>query len=83
MIGEAVDTLLTLGWGLLAWIVLTSLAAALALHAVIAVAWWTVRATWRALRRPLSGPSWARGRLQARRIARARVKPPHDYQEAA
>ncbi|WP_171108629.1 MULTISPECIES: hypothetical protein [unclassified Streptomyces] len=80
MIAEAVDTLITLGWGLLAWIVLTSLAAALALHAVIAIAWWTARTLWRAIRRACRRPSWARRPLAARRIAR-RTRP--DYEEAA
>ena len=35
MIAEAIDTALTLGWALAAWIVLVSLAAALALHTVL------------------------------------------------
>jgi hypothetical protein len=40
VIAEAIDTVLTLGWALAAWIVLTALAAALALHTVlVAVAW--------------------------------------------
>lgn len=55
MIAEAVDTAITLGWALAAWIVLVSLAAALALHTVIAVVWWAGRTTWRALRGPRRG----------------------------
>ncbi|MEY9995850.1 hypothetical protein ABIE67_007882 [Streptomyces sp. V4I8] len=51
VIAEAIDTVLTLGWALAAWIVLTALAAALALHTVIAIAWWAGRAAWRACRR--------------------------------
>ncbi|MFD6324223.1 hypothetical protein ACFWOL_15435 [Streptomyces sp. NPDC058442] len=76
MIAEAIDTAITLGWALAAWLAVLSLAAALALHAVIAIVWWTVRALWRGL----GGPSWARSRWQARRIARA-TRP--DYEEVA
>ena len=50
MIADAIDTALTLGWALAAWIVLTALAGALALHAVIAIAWWAGRATVRAVK---------------------------------
>ena len=59
MIADAIDTALTLGWALAAWIVLTALAGALALHAVIAIAWWAGRATVRAVkaaRKALSAP---------------------------
>lgn len=35
MIGEAVDTAVTLGWALAVWVVLLALTAALALHAVV------------------------------------------------
>lgn len=48
MIAEAIDTVLTLGWALAAWIVLTALAAALALHTALAIAWWAGRAVFRA-----------------------------------
>ncbi|GAB2731588.1 hypothetical protein [Streptomyces bullii] len=76
MIAEAIDTAITLGWAFLVWLVLVSLAAALALHAVIVIVCWTVRALWRGL----EGPSWARNRLRARLFAR-RTRP--DYEEAA
>ncbi|MFF5980880.1 hypothetical protein ACFY78_18745 [Streptomyces olindensis] len=75
MIAEAIDTAITLGWAFAVWLVLLSLAAALALHAVIAIVSWTVRALWRGL----GGPSWVRSRLAARRYARAT----RDYEEAA
>lgn len=75
MIAEAIDTLFTLGWALLAWIVLTAIAATLALYSVIAIAWWTIRALWKGL----SSPSWARNRLRARRYARSK----REYREAA
>lgn len=48
MIAEAIDTVLALGWALAAWIVGLALAAALALHTVIAIAWWAGRAAFRA-----------------------------------
>jgi hypothetical protein len=59
VIAEAIDTALTVGWALAAWIVLTALAAALALHTVLAVVWWAGRATVRAVkaaRKALSAP---------------------------
>lgn len=58
MIAEAVDTVVTLGWAFAVWIVLCALAVALAVHTVIAVAWWTARAMRRLTgpRKALSGP---------------------------
>jgi hypothetical protein len=56
---ELIDTAITVGWALAAWIVLTALAAALALHTVFAVVWWAGRATIRAMkaaRKALSAP---------------------------
>ncbi|AMW11637.1 hypothetical protein A4E84_20345 [Streptomyces qaidamensis] len=76
MIAEAFDTLITLGWGLAAWIVLLALAATLALYAVLASVWWSLRALWRGLGRP----TWSRNRLRARLYAR---RTRHDYEEAA
>ena len=80
MIAEAIDTAITLGWALLVWVGLLSLAAALILHAVIAIAWWTLRGLWRAARaawRDTGGPTWARSRIGARRYAR-RTRPTYD-----
>ena len=51
MIAEAIDTAITLGWALAAWIAVLALAAALALHTVLAIVWWAGRAAWRAFRR--------------------------------
>ncbi|NEY33055.1 hypothetical protein GTU99_12780 [Streptomyces sp. PRKS01-65] len=79
MIAEAIDTAVTLGWAFLIWLTLVSLAAALALHTLLAIAWWTARTTWRAVR-GAGAPGWARNRVQARLIAR-RTRP--DYDEAA
>lgn len=76
MIAEAIETAVTLGWAFAVWFVLVCLAAAFALHAVIAVAWWAVRALWRGLGRP----TWARNRLRARLYARRTRR---DYEEAA
>jgi hypothetical protein len=49
VIAEAVDTLRTLGWALAAWIVLLSLAGALALHTALVAAVWPCRTAWEAL----------------------------------
>jgi hypothetical protein len=80
VIAEAIDTVITLGWALLVWVVLLSLAAALALHAVMAITWWALRALCRAARaawRDTDGPAWARSRIGARRYAR-RTRPTYD-----
>ncbi|MFJ2000290.1 hypothetical protein [Streptomyces chartreusis] len=61
---ELIDTVLTVGWALAAWIVLTALAAALALHTVFAVVWWAGRAASRAC-------AWLYARLPASRAPQA------------
>jgi len=71
LIAEAVDTLITLGWALLAWLAVAAAVASIILLAAIALGWWAIRGLWRAARRPTS-----RARLAARR-ARSR------YSEAA
>jgi hypothetical protein len=43
VIGEAVDTLVTLGWALAVWIVLTAGAVTLALYAVTVIVWTLLR----------------------------------------
>jgi len=50
VIAEGIDTAVTLGWALAAWIVLVSLTAALALHTALVAVWWAGRAVWRAVR---------------------------------
>jgi hypothetical protein len=50
VIAEAVDTVLALGWALAARIAVGALAAALALHTLLAVVWWAGRATLRAVK---------------------------------
>ncbi len=47
MIADAVDTLFTLGWALLAWIALTAGAVVLALYTLAVTAVCAVRAVWR------------------------------------
>lgn len=91
MIAEAIDTAITLGWAFLAWLTLVSFTVGLALYTVTVIVWWTLRALWRGL----EGPSWRRGRLHARFLARARARrssghteppqpqPAHTYEEAA
>lgn len=49
MIGEAVDTAVTLGWALAVWIVLLAFVASLALWSVVVVVWAVGRAIWRVL----------------------------------
>lgn len=76
MIAEAIDTVITLGWAFLIWLVLLCLFAALALHTLLVIACCVLRALWRGLGRP----TWSRNRLRARLYAR-RTRP--DYDEAA
>lgn len=52
MIGEAIDTLITLGWAVLAWIAVLSAVASIVLLAGTAVGMWAVRGAWRRLSRP-------------------------------
>lgn len=47
MIAEAFDTLFTLGWALLVWIVLLAAVASLALWTVLVTVAWACRAVWR------------------------------------
>lgn len=47
MIGEAVETVITLGWAFLVWIVLLAATATLALWTVIVTAAWACHAAWR------------------------------------
>lgn len=54
MIAEAVDTAFTLGWALLAWIVLTAGAAVLALYAVAVTVWAAVEPAVAAVTRALA-----------------------------
>lgn len=92
MIAEAVDTLVTLGWALAAWIAVLAAVAAVVLLAGAALGAWAAGVVWRRVVRP----SWARGRLRARiytarRLRRpcGRTRPrwshsqPLDYEEAA
>lgn len=48
MIAEAIDTVITLGWALLAWIVLCALFATAALYTLTVTAAWIVAGLWRA-----------------------------------
>jgi hypothetical protein len=47
VIAEAIDTVWTLGWALLVWIVLTAVAATLAGWTVVVAVVWAGRALWR------------------------------------
>ncbi|MCX4703900.1 hypothetical protein [Streptomyces sp. NBC_01373] len=58
MIAEAVDTVVTLGWALLAWIALMAVAVGLALYAVAVAVWAVTRATVTAARASCAWLSW-------------------------
>jgi hypothetical protein len=47
VIAEAVDTVITLGWALLVWIVLLAATVTLALWTVVVTVAWACRALWR------------------------------------
>ena len=79
MITEAFDALITLGWAFLAWLTIFAAALVLAFYTVVTAILTTARALRRLTRwawRGAPGPTWARDRITARRIARA-------YKEAA
>lgn len=81
MIADAIDTLITLGWAFLAWLVILAAACALVLTTIAAAIIATCRGLYRLVRwayRRSPRPAWAHGRLTARRIARTRT-----YEEAA
>lgn len=75
MIAEAIHTVLTLGWALAVWIVLVSLAAALALHAVIAAVAWPCMAAQEAVSGALAASRALRA-LPGHRDAHAASQPP-------
>ena len=85
MIGEAVDTLITLGWAAFWWLIFFATAASILTLAAIATGAWAARGAWRAV----TGPSWRRGRVRAGILARRRVRAPsrrtepQSYREAA
>lgn len=88
MIGEAIDTAITLGVALLVWIVVAAAVGTVVLLGAAAGAAWAVKALWRRS----AGPSWRRNAFRARILARRRVRPPQartddsdhtDYEEAA
>ncbi|KOG33312.1 hypothetical protein AQJ84_11255 [Streptomyces resistomycificus] len=61
MIGEAVDTVVTVGWALAAWIAALAFVAAVVLHSVVAAVWWAGRVLWRGVTAALAatGPRTA------------------------
>ncbi|MFF6829607.1 hypothetical protein OG481_01990 [Streptomyces longwoodensis] len=73
---EAFDTLITLGWWALAWLIVLGVVGSICILTALATGAYTCRLIWRTARRP----AWARTRHQARQHAR-RTRP--DYQEAA
>lgn len=85
MIAEAIDTAITLGWALGAWLLLLAAICTIGLLGTIALTVWA----WTAATRALTAPSWARGRARARTLARTRTSrpsrhtAPHHHQGAA
>ncbi|MFF5984390.1 hypothetical protein ACFY78_36665 [Streptomyces olindensis] len=76
MIGEAIDTIITLGWALLGWIIVFAIAGTIIIFTALATGAYAGRGLWRAAGRP----AWARSRLRARLAARRTRR---DYEEAA
>lgn len=66
MIAEAIDTVVSIGWAIVAWIFALAFVATTVLFTTMLA----VAQGWKAARRALRGPSWARGRLRARIHAR-------------
>ena len=85
MIGEAIDTAITLGVALLVWIVVAAAVGTVVLLGAAAGVAWAVKALWRRS----AGPSWRRNAFRARILARRRVRASEShtddstYEEAA
>lgn len=81
MIGEAVDTMFTLGWALLAWIVIAAMLGTLFLLGAVAGVW----GAWRWLRARLTGRKPTGGAREGQGVHRASQGAPSDpsYREAA
>ena len=78
IVAEAFDTLRTLGWTLAAWIVLLSLAGALALHTAVVAAVWPCHTAWEALDAALAASKALRAlreHPEPERASRARTAP--------
>lgn len=78
MIGEALDTVWTLGGALIGWLIVFAIFGTMVIFGAIATSVYAFRGVRRAARHP----SWARGRARARRYARRRCRR-DDYREAA
>lgn len=76
MIGEALGTLVALGWALAVWIALLALVAAVVLHAVVAVVWWVCRTVWRVCRGAWRGRVASQGVPDGSRVAEPAPVPP-------
>ena len=68
MIGEAIDTALTLGWALIAWIAVLATVGTIALLAAAVTGAWAWRAAWRAVRGAWRGPVAPQGPFEVSRI---------------
>lgn len=76
IVAEALDTLITLGWWALGWLIVLGVVGSILTLTAIATGAYTVRLVYRAARRP----AWALTRAGARRYAH---RTRHDYEEAA
>lgn len=72
---DAIDTMLT---ALFVWIIIGSAAATLLVLGVAALVWSAWKRAWRGV----AAPSWARGRLRARILARRRTRAPEGHTDA-
>jgi hypothetical protein len=78
VIGEALDTIWTLGCALAGWLVAFAIAGTAAIYTMIITGVYTFRG----LRRAARHPAWARSRARARHYARRHCRR-DDYDEAA
>ena len=85
MIAEAMDAAWTLGWALLAWILVGALVVTVVVLAVTAVVGWAARAAWRGLTQALRTPQPPEGpRVQPEPDSPSGARTgPHDWKEAA
>jgi hypothetical protein len=91
VIPEAIDTAYSIGWAIVAWIILTAAAATLALYAVVVTAAWPCRAAAEAVTAALAASRALRafqGQPERYRPPQGRTGPSwareeHDHQAAA
>lgn len=65
MIAEAIDTIITLGWALLAWIVLCAMFATAALYTLTVTVWLACTAVWRGVAAAVAAVQRSRAHIPA------------------